>query len=85
MNPMIPISLALLASLLAGVAVFQDFYGYTRLALAMGLVALVAFAAMIVTLQDVNWGNAPAYNPQTCIDLAHLDGRWTCIPREEAG
>lgn len=28
---------------------------------------------------------APAYHPETCVDLAWLDGRWTCISRDEAG
>lgn len=27
----------------------------------------------------------PSYDPETCMDLAWLDERWTCIPREEAG
>lgn len=27
----------------------------------------------------------PAHDPETCVDLAWLEARWTCIPREEAG
>ena len=84
-SPIVPILFAILAGILAGAGVFLDFHGLTRPAIVAGLLAQVAFVLMIAVLGDTNWGNMPAYDPETCIDLAWLDGRWTCVPREEAG
>lgn len=85
---------------LIGAAIFLDHAGYTRPAIGMALSGLACFAVMMCTAGEVDWGNqpptpsptpaapapsVPRYDPEKCIELQWLDGRWTCIPIDEAG
>lgn len=85
MSPIIPVLLITAAAILGALAVFADFRERPDGAVIAGLLAVVAFALMLIILPDVSWGSVPEYDPETCADLARLDGRWTCIPREEIG
>lgn len=84
-NSMITICLVVAALVLVVLAVDAGFRGERIQAVFMIFFALLLFAAFSVTLSDASRGGLPEYDPETCVDLAHLDGRWTCIPREEAG
>jgi hypothetical protein len=84
-SPIVPIVLLAVAAVLSCMSFLADLHGRTDAAIFAGVTALSAFALMLFVLPDVAWGNAPRYDPETCVDLAWLDARWTCIPREEAG
>lgn len=85
MSPIVPITLLAVAAVLSCLAFLADLHGRTGAAIFAGVTATAAFILMLAVLSDVTWGNAPYYDPETCVDLAWLEARWTCIPREEAG
>lgn len=98
MSPVILFLLLGGAVVLIGAAIFLDHEGYTRPAVGVALAGLTCFGTMMCTAGEVDWGNqspspspsapartVPRYDPEKCIELQWLDGRWTCIPRDEAG
>lgn len=82
---MITICLVVATLVLAVLAVDAGVRGERVQAIFMILFAGLLFVAFFFSLSDASRGDLPEYDPETCVDLAYLDGRWTCIPREEAG
>jgi hypothetical protein len=78
--PPLTVALTLVVAVMISMAIPLGPDDRARNAVAMGLLAVVALVLTLTVLYGV-----PTYDPETCVDLAHLDGRWMCIPREEAG